>query len=316
MRKRVILGTLTALVLGAGVGVGIWTFTSRGDADAAATRVSAWHGLRVLEGDAWARPGASLPEHIVLLVHGLDEPGSIWDQLAPALRDAGYTPVRFDYPNDQAVADSAQRLDAALRRLDALGVGRVSIVAHSMGGLVSRDALTRPSLLERADPPRAPVDRLITLGTPHAGSPWAGWRWAAELREQAERLMGEPLLEAEDLYRFSFDGEGEAGADLRPGSPFLTDLNARPNPENVAITCIVGTLITPPPGASAELNRLALTLGDGVVPVPSAQLEGCDDIVFLRANHRGMVRSLPFNSGNAAPPAIRVVLDRLGSVAP
>lgn len=316
MRKRVILGTLTALVLGTGLVVGVWTFTSRGDPDAAASRVSAWHGLRVLQDDSWTRPGPRLPAHVVLLVHGLDEPGSIWDQLAPALRDAGCTPVRFDYPNDQRIADSADLLDAALRRLSARGVERVSVVAHSMGGLVTRDALTRDELLARPDPPRPRVDRLITLGTPHAGSPWAGWRWAAELREQAERLMGEPMPEAEDLYRFSFDGEGEAGADLRPGSPFLTDLNTRPNPDGVAITCVVGALITPPPGASPELNRLAQTLGDGVVPVPSAQLEGCDDIVFLSANHRGMVRALPLSTGNAPPPAIRVILDRLDAGAP
>ncbi len=317
MRKRVILISVMALVGGAALTLGVLTFTSRGDTDAAAQRVSQWHGLRVYRPEPasprWRRiePGEDLAPRVVLLVHGLDEPGSIWDQLAPALDDAGHATLRFEYPNDQAIADSADLLDAALRRLRAHGVEHVSVVAHSMGGLVTRDALTRSSLLANAQAERASVDRVIAIGTPHAGSPWAGMRWASELREQAERLLGESHPEAEDLYRFSFDGSGEAGEDLRPGSAFLTDLNARPAPEGVVFTCLVGQMISPPEGSPADLINLARSLGDGVVPVASAQLEGCDDIVRLGANHRAMIRSLPLSAGQTPPPGIEVVLDRL-----
>ena len=314
VRKRVILLALLTLTLGVGLGVGLWTFSARGDSDAAAQRAAQWHGLRLFTGDgAWRslEPGERLPPRAVLLVHGLDEPGSVWDQLAPALRDAGHTPIRFDYPNDQAIADSAGLLDAALRRLRTLGVDRVDVVAHSMGGLVTRDALTRPAFLEDNPGARARVERLIAIGTPHEGSPWAGMRWASELREQAERLLGERAIEAEDLYRFSFDGSGQAGRDLRPGSDFLTDLNARPAPEGVRVTCLVGRLLTPPPGAGAEVDALSRTLGDGVVPLDSAALDGCDDVVVLRANHRAMIRSLPLSDPKQPPPGIAVVLDRL-----
>lgn len=319
MRKRVILISLLALVSGVGLTVGVWTFTSRGDPDAAAERVSRWHGLRQYDSESWRsiEAGVSLTPRVVLLVHGLDEPGSIWDQLAPALYEAGHTTLRFEYPNDQAIADSADLLDAALQRLDGLGVERVSVVAHSMGGLVTRDTLTRPAFIEDSRTPRASIDRLIAIGTPHEGSPWAGMRWASELREQAERLMAESAPEAEDLYRFSFDGSGQAGQDLRPGSDFLTDLNARPNPEGVTITCLVGQLVSPPAGAGGELGALAQTLGDGVVPVGSAELDGCEDIVRLSANHRSMIRSLPLSGASTLPPGIAIVLDRLsGDLAP
>jgi len=317
MRKRVILAGLLAVVGGVVLTVALWTFSSRGDPDAAADRVSQWHGLRLYEGEdaerVWVEiePGRRLSARVVLLVHGLDEPGSIWDQLAPALADAAHETVRFEYPNDQAIADSAELLDAALRRLHDLGVERVSVVAHSMGGLVARDALTRKAFLEHEPEGLAAVDRLIAIGTPHEGSPWAGMRWAAELREQAERLMGEASPEAEDLYRFSFDGNGEAGADLQSGSAFLTELNARPAPEGVETTCLVGQMISLPTGSRAEMVGLAKRLGDGVVPVSSAELDGCEDIVYLSANHRAMIRSLPLSNGGAPPPGIEIVLDRL-----
>ena len=324
MRKRVILASAIALIAGVALTMGVMSFTSRGDTDAAARRVSQWHGLRLYDpgpgAPDWRRveSGEPLAPRVVLLVHGLDEPGSIWDQLAPALDGAGHTTLRFEYPNDQAIADSADLLDAALRRLRALGVERVSVVAHSMGGLVTRDALTRSSFLANSPADRAIVDRVIAIGTPHAGSPWAGMRWASELREQAERLFAEAQPEAEDLYRFSFDGSGQAGEDLRPGSAFLTDLNARPGPEGVVFTCLVGQMISVPEGAPADLANLARTLGDGVVPVTSAQLEGCDDVVRLSANHRAMIRSLPLSGPDAPPPpGIEVVLDRLaGDLAP
>ncbi len=317
VRRRVILVGALTIIGGIALTIGAFSFTSRGDSDSAAQRVAHWHGLRVYspgEGESdWRQidPGETLDARVVLLIHGLDEPGSIWDELAPALGEAGHATVRFEYPNDQAISDSGELLDTALRRLRARSVERVSIVAHSMGGLVARDALTRPGFADREPEARSAVDRLITIGTPHAGSPWAGMQWASEVREQAERLLGESAPEAEDLYRFSFDGDGQAGADLRPGSPFLTDLNARPAPEDVEFTCLVGQVVTLPPGARGELVALANKLGDGVVPVASAQLEGCEDVVFLSANHRSMIRSLALSPGKTPPPGIEIVLDRL-----
>lgn len=293
----------------------------------------------------WKPPEQSAPERIVLLVHGLDEPGSIWDDLTPALRDAGYDVARFDYPNDQPIADSGDLLGAALRDLKARGVKRVDLVGHSMGGLIARDVLTREGLYAgraRGHDDLPDVPRLITVGTPNAGSPWAKLRAIAEIREQAERFFSDPARDWRGLLGYLGDGMGEAGDDLLPGSAYLAGLNARPLPRDVAITIIAGRMA---PVQNEDLawlaeswllkrlvgredaeklaegiHDLSTQLGDGVVPVASTPLRGVEDVVLLEgANHRTMLRASRLIDGArglvgeapSSPEAIPVILDRL-----
>lgn len=287
---------------------------------------------------------AALPASIVLLVHGLDEPGGVWEDLAPALAADGHRVLRFDYANDQACARSAAELAAALVALRALGVERVSIVGHSMGGLVARDTLTRPGMLEALPVPR--VERLIMVGTPNKGSELARLRFVAEGREHLVRWYESPGKDPRVLLGFLKDGAGEAGADLLPGSSFLTELNARPLPEGVRITNIVGTATREEAEwlgsvlengwvtkvlSSAEITRgqralanLADALGDGVVSSDSASLPGVSDEVRVTAQHRFMLRSPPLEKEARAivgepqrvPSAIPIILDRLKQAPP
>lgn len=283
---------------------------------------------------------APLPERIVLLVHGLDEPGTIFDELTPHLLDRGAAVVRFDYPNDQAIARSGAALAQARDRLASMGVRRISIVAHSMGGLVARDALTRPSLSSAAPGPI--VDRLIMLGTPNAGTHMASLQPLADAREQVVRRVQGTSREGTGLVGAAVDGRGEAGEDLKAGSAFLRSLNAQPLPEGVKITTIAGTLT---PAAAAEFLRheaaskwapllgqeraaalaqqaqAALeTVGDGMVPAASTRIAGVEDHVELAADHRAMVKrwtllvKLDELRGVQTPPApaIPVILNRLG----
>lgn len=285
--------------------------------------------------DPLTAPGAS----VVLLVHGLDEPGSIWDQLAPALAGAGHTPVRFDYANDQPIADSAAQLLTAMGTLRARGVTRVDLVCHSMGGLVARDAITRDNY--DALGPR--VDQMITLGTPFAGSPWARLRALAEVREQVQRWAQSDDMDPRRLLGFARDGVGQAGRDLMPGSQYLTQLAARPFPQTIRVTCVVGRAAPDPDAVSLgaliadqalddllgqedagvirrELTRLGNELGDGVVPVSSAAMDGAHEVVLVNANHRAMIRTIELGQAIRAisalppddpPPGIEIVLDRL-----
>lgn len=293
----------------------------------------------------WIPLGSAAPARVVLLVHGLDEPGSIWDDLTPALRDAGHAVARFDYPNDQPIAESAALLGAALRDLRARGVRQVDVVGHSMGGLIARDVLTRPGLYAgkaagHDDLPDVP--RLVTVGTPNAGSPWAKLRAVAEIREQVERFFSDPARDWRGLLGYLGDGMGEAGDDLLPGSAYLGDLNARALPRGVAITIIAGRMA---PVQNEDLawladswllrqlvgredaekvaqgiHDLSTQLGDGVVPVASTPLRGVDDVVLLEgANHRTMLRASRLINGArglvgeapTSPEAIPVILDRL-----
>ncbi len=303
-----------------------------------------WRGVRVYDAtnDAWnvLEPDAELGEHAVVLVHGLDEPGGIWDELAPALAGEGHNVLRFDYANDQAIVKSADALEQALTDLRSRGVDEIDLVCHSMGGLVSRDAISRAGYVDRG----ARVRTMVTLGTPHQGSPWARMRSIAEAREQVQRWAESDDLDPKRLLGYFNDGDGQAGIDLMPGSAFFDQLNERSIPRGVHVVCVVGrtdtpnTLVGTLSNASArdllrdvvgdaqskrimgQIDALGSELGDGVVPVSSAVMDGATDIVVVAANHRGMIRTIELeervragaNLPDAAePPAIQIVLDRV-----
>lgn len=304
------------------------------------TRFISERGDAVPIGDALDAEGR-LPERIVLLVHGLDDPGWLWRDAIPALRGAGYSVARFDYPNDGPIADSADFLARELGRLRESGVQHVDVIAHSMGGLVTRDVLTRAAYYDgdgSGDDERPAIDRLIMLGTPNGGSEWARIRTLSEIKEQVSRA----LRHDGSLLGSLGDGEGEAGEDLLPGSPYLDDLNARANATHTRYTIVAGRvspvsegdvdMITsaarmladtahPPAWLQARLRatersadhlfgELVRGVGDGCVTLDSAHLDGVDDVVVVEANHVSMIAEIVPLPGRQ-PPAIDVILNRL-----
>ena len=259
-----------------------------------------------------ASPG--LPE--VVLVHGLDDPGLVWMNMAPALHDAGYGVSVLNYPNDQPVRDSA-RLFADILQSEVLqSADEITIVAHSMGGLVSREMLSNPSFACDGTDCRMPgVMRLIMVGTPNHGSYLARFRGLAELREQLSRMLdGEAGL----LDSF-FDGAGEAGLDLTPDSPFLTELNERSYPAGTSMHVIAGVIAKDEAESLARLIEgaegggngalvipLVEMIGDGLVSLESAQLAGVP-LSRVSGNHLSIIRNLS-ESSKRMPPAIPIVL--------
>ncbi len=101
----------------------------------------------------------------VLLVHGVLCNAGVWRSMKRRLAAAGIGPIyalSYGPPlaSIEAFADQlAAKVDAIL---EATGAARVSIVAHSMGGLVARAYLRKHG--------GAKLRRVITIGTPHAGS--------------------------------------------------------------------------------------------------------------------------------------------------
>ena len=131
---------------------------------------------------------ATLP---VLLLHGVGCNAGVWTGLRGHLEREGLGPVyALSYgpplaPIEHFVPQVAEKIGQIAA---ATGAARVVVVCHSMGGLVARAYLRRYG--------GAHVQRLVTIGTPHAGSLHA---WMMR---------------------------GQALADMRPRSEFLAAINA------------------------------------------------------------------------------------------
>jgi|GEM_PF-704178 len=115
----------------------------------------------------------------VLCVHGYTQNFGNFIVLSAGLERAGSGPVfgvnlrgRFS-----SVEVGAEDVAAALRRIVELtGAAQVDVVAHSMGGLVTRLALHRHDV-------QPLVRRVVTLGCPHAGTHLAHYGLGANARE-------------------------------------------------------------------------------------------------------------------------------------
>nr|WP_238375938.1 alpha/beta fold hydrolase [Ectothiorhodospira magna] len=272
------------------------------------------------------RGGASadgIPD--VVLIHGLDEPGGIWDDLLPVLTAAGVTAWEFRYPNDQAVDHSADLLATHWADLD--GTAPVVLIGHSMGGLVIRDFVSRWRHPVAATPQVAgpAVAGVILVGTPNQGSEWARLRAWLEVREWLADIPQGQF----SLWAGLRDGTGAAKIDLRPDSAFLETLNQRPWPSVMPVQVIGGQIAEPTPAMQRSLDMLSEelgiedlgerveawwsttgeSLGDGVVPVASLAFKGASEPVIVTASHRGLLVRQPFSDQH--PPAISLIVHQL-----
>ncbi|MGD8343638.1 MAG: alpha/beta fold hydrolase, partial [Desulfobacterales bacterium] len=290
-------------------------------------------GLFYFEMDGKASGGLDADQKTIVLIHGLDDPGRVWQNLAPALVEAEFKVWLMHYPNDQPIVESARLFFDELKSLKQRGVDRISIVAHSMGGLVSREMLTRPEIDYAAATTAGQVPEVVALimvGTPNHGSQMARMRVFAEMRDQMVRLT-----KGEASWLGSIiDGAGEAKIDLLPGSRFLAELNARPHPAGLDMLIIAG--VTSPwkesdikrwvrdtrqkvPQESQKWvdmlgkNMIAVTdgLGDGLVTVESTRLAGVPHRT-VDGNHLSMIRNVTASS-RRIPPAVPIIVDHLTS---
>jgi pimeloyl-ACP methyl ester carboxylesterase len=221
---------------------------------------------------------ARLPQatgKLLVLVHGLCMNDLQWTREGhnhgrALAHDLGYTPVWLHYNSGRHVSENGREFAELLERLVAawpVPVEELTIVAHSMGGLVARSACR---LAEgSAQRWRAALKRNVFLGTPHHGAP------LERGGQQLDMLLGI------SPYVAPFTRLGRARSagitDLRFGNLQDADWQGRdrhaqrrddrapvPLPAGVEAYMIAATLA----GKAGGINDAMV--GDGLVPLGSA----------------------------------------------
>jgi pimeloyl-ACP methyl ester carboxylesterase len=238
-----------------------------------------------LERAALERAVARPTGRILLLVHGLCMNDLQWrrkghDHGAALAADCGFTPVYLRYNSGMHVSSNGRELAALIERLVhewPVAVEQLVILAHSMGGLVTRSACRHAEQHARQSAPDwlGRTSDIFFLGTPHLGAPLErGGNWI------------DLILDASP-YTTAFARLGKirsAGiTDLRQGNLCDEDWQRRdrfaraagapthvPLPEGVRCHAIAGSL-----AKRADDLRERL-LGDGLVPLGSALGQGAD----------------------------------------
>ena len=234
------------------------------------------HGLP-LDLPTLAARGAATGK-LLVLVHGLCMNDLQWqrdghDHGAHLAQALGYTPVYLRYNTGLHISDNGAQLSAQLHELVArwpVPVSELSLLAHSMGGLVARSACAQAAAPGAPDAAWLSLLRhLVFLGTPHHGAPLArAGQWVHTLLGRSvysrpfARLARLRSAGITDLHYGHLLASDWQGRDRFRQSP-----DARtpvPLPAGVAAYAVAATLGARR-GAAAE--RL---LGDGLVPLRSA----------------------------------------------
>jgi pimeloyl-ACP methyl ester carboxylesterase len=268
----------------------------------------------------------------VVMVHGLWSSPITWMEMYNDLRSDPQVRSHYQfwfylYPTGQPfwISATQMREDLALMRRQVdpdrnyPALDEMVLVGHSMGGLISKlqtvesaDAFWRtmsdhPFAELRAEPeevralattfffrPNPSVRRVVTLGTPHRGSPFSNniTRWAgSKLISLPQKMLegrDQLLAQNKNFFRANAPIDVRTSIDsLSPEAPLLpTLLAARPGPW-VTYHNVVGH--EPNPG----WHKYFVDDGDGVVPLTSARLDNMPQLasqIVVSADHSNVHR--------------------------
>jgi pimeloyl-ACP methyl ester carboxylesterase len=219
-------------------------------------------------------------EFPIVLIHGYMSGADCWDDFMPWFKQLEYYEnehvFNFAYSDDKNPANGdiieyaklfAKKIEEILAQTKK---SKVNIIAHSMGGLISRYYIEKLGGVDK-------VNKLIMLGTPNHGSAplpevfemFAKIEKGIELKvNEIKFLMGKKEEKKIDVF-------GTAAKLMKPGSDFLNDLGYKAKPNFYLIAGTKGL-----PIILEEPN-------DGAVELKSAILENMDEkkIFTYKVNH-------------------------------
>ena len=165
---------------------------------------------------------------LAVLIHGLAETEAIWRtstaaeaegwSLEAALAEDGITPLLLRYNSGRSISENGEALAALLDRVTTawpVPIEEVVLIGNSMGGLVARRAVQTGHDGQLGW--TAAVRRLVTVGSPHLGSP------LEKLAAGASRAL-RLVPETRPLSHF-LESRSEGIKDLRSGA--INDDEAR-----------------------------------------------------------------------------------------
>ena len=230
--------------------------------------------------DALSGVHGGLTARVVIFVHGMAQTEACWGfpedparSYGTLLRDEfGLTPFCLRYNTGRHVSQNGRELAQCIERLIAaypLPVTEISLIGHSLGGLVVRSACHYAEVLELGWLARA--KRAVYLGAPHLGSPY---------EKAGHLLMG--LLGASDhpvvRLTVTLGNLRSAGVkDLRDGrlldedwqEEALDALEAR-RPQSMPLRAGMDHYLVAGALTRSERHVLARLFGDALVRLPSA----------------------------------------------
>jgi len=214
---------------------------------------------------------------LILFIHGLCMNDLQWhsvthqvDYETPLAQTLNATPLYLRYNTGLSIAQNGRALSQALEALVThwpVKIASLTIIAHSMGGLVTRSACYAAE--GENSTWHGKLKNIVFLGTPHHGAPL----------ERAGHLLD--MILASNKYSRAFTKltmlRSQGINDLRHGN--LTDDRRQiPLPSNVNCYAIAATTAT---SRSPIADKL---IGDGLVPLDSAL-----------GKHNNKLRDLNFN---------------------
>lgn len=249
----------------------------------------------------------------VVLCHGLSSDSSTWDG-NPLLADPRLRIVLADYRNtnkaafavNQHVVPNYVKIARRVMEREEIAAVKVDWIGHSMGGLLARQHVAQGGYLSESNFSAGDLHKLLTLNTPHWGSPLAN--------------LGVSLAQNQTLRSFvaqlPFELELDGGAllDLSEGSAALAQLGPTPSPNLGQIrvpTHAVGSSggTTLAAGAQLTLQVLSMLVPQArglkiLIKIAELAMDPATPSPF-RGNDHDLVVTTPSQLGGVAAAATR-----------